>query len=136
MGRVQLAQDIHFYDEEMVKINSDVKIMLTHLVIESSLDLHLFSREDSSSTARTGGVVIVRLDLAGVRVHQGRLILREALPEARLAVDLIVLGLIHIVDALKRFGTLLAGEALVVPGALLGQLSLHVECSAAASPAC
>ena len=120
----------------MVKINSDVKIMLTHLVIESSLDLHLFSREDSASTARTGGVVIVRLDLAGVRVHQGRLILREALPEARLAVDLIVLGLIHIVDALKRFGTLLAGEALVVPGALLGQLPFHVECSAAASPAC
>ena len=42
-------------------------------------------------------------------------------------VDLSIIRLEHIVEALERFAAFKAAEALGVPGALLRQLSLHLE---------
>ena len=38
-----------------------------------------------------------------------------------------IIRLVDIVEALERFGAFVAAEALGVPGALLRQLSLHLE---------
>ena len=44
-----------------------------------------------------------------------------------LTVDFSIIRLEHIVEALERFAAFKAAEALGVPGALLRQLSLHLE---------
>ena len=38
-----------------------------------------------------------------------------------------IISLVDVVEALERFGAFKAAETLGVPGALLGQLSLHLE---------
>ena len=105
------------------------------LVIQTTFDLHLLGGEDSSSTSRTGSLGILRGDLGGVAVHQGGLALREGLLEAMATVYFSILSLVDIVEALERFGAFEAGETLGVPGALLRQLSLHLESFPSAPPA-
>ena len=46
-----------------------------------------------------------------------------------------ILSLVHVVEALERFAAFKAAEALGVPGALLRQLSLHLESLSAAPSA-
>ena len=50
-------------------------------------------------------------------------------------VNFSVLSLVHIVEALERFGAFKAAETLGVPGALLRQLSLHLESFPSTPPA-
>ena len=50
-------------------------------------------------------------------------------------VYLLILSLVNIVEALERFGAFYAAETLGVPGALLGQLSLHLESFPSTPPA-
>ena len=104
-------------------------------MIQTTFDLHLLGREDSSSTSRAGSLGILRGDLGGVAVHQGGLALREGLLEAMATVYFSILSLVDIVEALERFGAFEAGETLGVPGALLRQLSLHLESFPSAPPA-
>ena len=97
------------------------------LVVQPALDLHLLGGVDRTVAARTRNALVLAGNLAGVGVNLGRLILREGLLEAGLAVDLIVGAFINIVGVLERSGTLGAAEALWMPCKVLRQLSFHLK---------
>ena len=98
------------------------------LVVQPALDLHLLGRVDGAVATRTRDALVLAGDLARVGKDLGSLVLGEGLLEASLAVDLVVGALVHVVEVLERGGALGAAEALGVPGKVLRQLSLHLEC--------
>ena len=98
------------------------------LAVQPALDLHLLGRVDGAVATRTRDALVLAGDLARVGKDLGSLVLGEGLLEASLAVDLVVGALVHVVEVLERGGALGAAEALGVPGKVLRQLSLHLEC--------
>ena len=98
------------------------------VVVQPALDLHLLGRVDGAIATRTRDALVLAGDLARVGKDLGSLVLGEGLLEASLAVDLVVGALVHVVEVLEGSGALGAAEALGVPGKVLRQLSLHLEC--------
>ena len=98
------------------------------LAVQPALDLHLLGRVDGAVATRTRDALVLAGDLARVGKDLGSLVLGEGLLEASLAVDLVVGALVHVVEVLEGSGALGAAEALGVPGKVLRQLSLHLEC--------
>jgi len=105
------------------------------LVIEPSLDFHLFRGENGAVAARAALLLIGCRDLGRVCEDERDLVLREGLLVAALAVDLLVRPLKHIVDVLEGDLALGAAEALEMPRSILGQLPLHLKGFAVAATA-
>ena len=78
--------------------------------------------------------IVSRYSCIGIEIYLGRvckdlrsLVLGEGFLEAGLAVDLLIGALVDVVVVLEGLGTLVAAEALGMPGAELGQLPLHLK---------